>query len=62
VPLTTLKRFERTGQAGFQTVARIALALGAEREFETLFPAPEARSLDQVLAAQTRRRRVRRSS
>jgi len=61
VPLSTLKRFERTGRAGFETVARIALALGAERAFEALFPPREARSLDEILARQAPRRRARRS-
>jgi transcriptional regulator with XRE-family HTH domain len=61
VPLPTLKRFETTGRAGFETVVRIALALGAEREFEALFPPRDARSLDEILATQKQRVRARRS-
>ncbi len=59
VTLSTLKRFERSGEVGFETIVRIALALGAEREFAALFPPPEARSLDQILAAGRKRLRAR---
>lgn len=60
VPLRTLKRFEATGDVAFEIVARVAFALGAEREFEALFPPREQRSLDEVLAANRTRQRVRR--
>lgn len=61
VPLSTLKRFERSGAVGFEAVARIALALGAERELAELFPPAEARSLDQILAANRKRVRARKN-
>jgi transcriptional regulator with XRE-family HTH domain len=60
IPLSTLKRFERTGEVGFRTVVRIAIALGAQDGFATLFPPREHRSLDDVLAANRVRQRVRR--
>jgi transcriptional regulator with XRE-family HTH domain len=58
VTLATLRRFEATGRVGFEAVIRVALALGAEREFALLFPAPEARSLDDILDGQHRRARA----
>jgi transcriptional regulator with XRE-family HTH domain len=60
VPVSTVKRFESTGRVAFEAVVRIAFALGVERDFETLFPPHDARSLDEILAAQRPRRRVRR--
>ncbi len=61
VTLSTLRRFESTGRVGFEAVLRIALALGAEREFASLFPAVDARSLDDILRAQQSRSRARRA-
>jgi transcriptional regulator with XRE-family HTH domain len=59
VPLSTLRRFE-AGAGSLETAARIAFALRAEREFEALFPIHDARSLDDVLAANQTRKRARR--
>jgi transcriptional regulator with XRE-family HTH domain len=59
VPLSTLRRFE-AGSGSLETAARVAFALRAEREFLDLFPAHDARSLDDVLAATRVRKRVRR--
>ncbi len=59
VTLSTLKRFEGSGQVGFETVVRIALALGAGRGFADLFPPPDPRSLDDILSASRKRLRAR---
>jgi transcriptional regulator with XRE-family HTH domain len=59
VPLSTLRRFE-AGEGSLETVARVAFALHAEREFGALFPRHDARSLDEVLAANRPRKRARR--
>ena len=59
VPLSTLRRLE-AGEGSLETVARVAFALQAEREFAALFPALDARSLDDVLAANRTRKRARR--
>ena len=59
VPLSTLRRFE-AGEGSLETAARVAFALRAEREFQALFPLHDARSLDDVLAANRPRRRARR--
>jgi transcriptional regulator with XRE-family HTH domain len=62
VPLSTLKRFESRGEAGFGAVVRVAMALGAERAFAELFPPPDTRTLDDVLRAERKRIRARKRS
>jgi transcriptional regulator with XRE-family HTH domain len=59
VPIATLQRFEHGHSVGFGSVILVALALGAEEEFTTLFPVPERRSLDDILRAQKRTQRAR---
>jgi transcriptional regulator with XRE-family HTH domain len=59
IPITTIKRFENRGKGSFEIVARIAYALRAENEFDNLFPAHEARTLEEILAANRPRRRTR---
>jgi transcriptional regulator with XRE-family HTH domain len=49
ISLATLKRFEATGQAAFESVVRIAVALRAEADIAALFPPPVQRSLDDVI-------------
>ena len=60
VPIATVRRFESGKSVGFESVILIGLALGAETEFASLFPAIERRSLDDVLQSQRQRRRARR--
>lgn len=57
VSLGTLKRFERTGAASLEVVARIALALRLESGFEGLFIPPKYTSLEEVIAAPRKRQR-----
>ena len=59
VPLSTLRRFE-AGEGSLETAARVAFVLRAEREFQLLFPPHDARSLDDLLAANQVRKRARR--
>jgi transcriptional regulator with XRE-family HTH domain len=61
VGLLTLRRFEKGENVGFAAVVKIALALGAERGFASLFPARDPRSFDQILreSAPTARKRAR---
>jgi hypothetical protein len=54
-----VRRFESGKSIGFEAVAKIALALHAERAIAELFPAPETRSIDDILKAQRRPRRAR---
>lgn len=58
VSLRTLRRFE-AGEGTLDTMLRVAFALGAEREFLDAFPAHDARTLDDILAANRQRRRAR---
>ncbi|MGC1381715.1 MAG: helix-turn-helix transcriptional regulator [Candidatus Baltobacteraceae bacterium] len=61
VSLQTLRRFEKGESVGFDAVVKIALALGAERDFASLFPARDVRTFDQILRESARgaRRRKR---
>jgi transcriptional regulator with XRE-family HTH domain len=59
VPISTLRRFE-AGEASLKTAVLVAFALSAEREFQALFPEHDTRTLNDILAAKTPRRRVRR--
>jgi transcriptional regulator with XRE-family HTH domain len=60
VSLSKLRRFEQHSDADLETVVRIAFALGAEREFGTLFPKADMRTIEDILEADRPRRRVRR--
>ena len=59
VALGTLRRFERTGEAGLETAVKVAIALDKEREFLSLFPPSDPRSLDEVLRSTPKPMRVR---
>ena len=59
VSLGSLKRFERTGAASLDCVARLAVALRLEGGFEDLFRPPRFTTIDQVIAAPKPRRRGR---
>lgn len=54
VSLGTLKLFERTGKASVEFVIMIAFALGAEKEFDHLFPERARRSIEDVVSRQIR--------
>jgi len=51
----SLKRLENGGTGSVETVARLALILGAETEFEALFAMPEPATLDAVIDPPARR-------
>jgi transcriptional regulator with XRE-family HTH domain len=59
VGLMTLRRFELTGHATFEAVVRIAIALGDDRAIDQFFRPRDFRTLDGVIAAQTRGNRKR---
>lgn len=59
VPASTIKRFESSGDISLESLLRIAVALDAAEGFDTLFPTPEYRTLDEVEASTTRKRRKR---
>lgn len=59
IAIDTLKRFEQTGQISLERLLKIAVALDALREFNTLFPERDATSLDELETQVAARRRVR---
>jgi transcriptional regulator with XRE-family HTH domain len=62
VSLASLRRFEQIGEASFQLVARIALALRAEEGFGALFDLPTFSSLDEAMGRTVVRQRGRRKA
>src|SRR3978361_432297 len=54
VSLGTLKLFERTGKASVEFLIMIAFTLGAEKEFDHLFPEKSRRSIKDVVSKPTR--------
>ncbi|MCA9545289.1 MAG: helix-turn-helix domain-containing protein [Myxococcales bacterium] len=54
--LSSLKRFERTGEVALSSLLRLALVLDALGEFGHLFEPSEDRTLDDVLAEGRRKR------
>ena len=58
VPLSTLKKFEQSGEISLTSILAIAEALGALEEFEELFPIPPATSLDQLGTDSNKRQRA----
>ncbi|HEX4382068.1 MAG TPA: helix-turn-helix transcriptional regulator [Myxococcales bacterium] len=59
VSLGTVMRFERTGRASMENVLRIALALGADEAFGSLFAPPKYQTIDEALARPLERKRIR---
>lgn len=62
ISVSTIARFERTGKVAFDVIVKIAITLEAQREFLSLFPPAEFASIDDVLAANRRPKRVRKRS
>lgn len=58
VPLSTLKRFEQSGEISLAALLAIAGALGAMDAFENLFPKPAAASLEELGTARVDRKRA----
>jgi len=55
----TVLRIERGDNIGVEPLIRIAIALEAADEFTGLFPKRDTRTLDEILASQRTRQRVR---
>lgn len=60
VALSTLRVFERTGRISLERLVMIAAALRALDAFDGLFQRPQASSLEEIEARQTKRQRGRR--
>jgi len=58
VPLSTLKRFEQSGEISLAALLAIAGALEALDAFENLFPQPAATSLEELESARADRKRA----
>jgi len=58
VPLSTLKRFEQSGEISLAALMAIAGALDALAEFDTLFPKPAAATLDELGSVGVDRKRA----
>ena len=58
----TVLRVELGENIGLEPLVRLAFALDAAAEFGHLFPPAESRSLDEILAAQRKPKRVRASA
>ncbi len=56
VPYGTLRLLEETGKGSLETVVKIAFALGAEREFDAIFPPKAPQSIEDVIGGPVRRR------
>ena len=54
VSLGTLKRFERTGDASIEFLLAVAFTLGAEQEFDRLFPAHPYKTIEDVIEKRPR--------
>jgi transcriptional regulator with XRE-family HTH domain len=52
----SLRLFEETGKASFESVVKIAFALEAEAEFESLFPPRPAKTIDEIVGRPVRQR------
>jgi transcriptional regulator with XRE-family HTH domain len=62
VPLSTLKRFESGANVGVDVIARLALALGAERDLANLFVSPPPGTIDELLKRNRKRLRGKRAA
>jgi transcriptional regulator with XRE-family HTH domain len=54
VSLGTLKLFERSGKCSVEFLVMIAFALGAEKEFDSLFPEKNTRSIEDIVSRRPR--------
>jgi transcriptional regulator with XRE-family HTH domain len=59
ISVRTLRRLESEGDARLETIARVALALRVQHQLDGFFAPEETRTLDELLAAQRRPKRVR---
>jgi transcriptional regulator with XRE-family HTH domain len=56
VSFGTLKHFEKTGDASLEFLIAIAFALGAENEFDGLFPPQPYKTIEDVIEKKPRQR------
>jgi transcriptional regulator with XRE-family HTH domain len=61
ISVRTLRRLEAEGDARLESVARVALALRVPHQFDSLFAPEETRTFDEMLEAQRRPKRARKT-
>ena len=54
VSLGSLKRFEQTGEISLKSLTMLAIALGVEGEFDTLFSEVPFESIEEIINGQTK--------
>ncbi len=59
ISVPTLHRLENGGNATLDVLVRVAVALGAESGLAALFPLPDARTIDEIVAQPPLRKRGR---
>ena len=57
IPLATYRRFERTGEISLKGLLKVAYALNALDDFDSVFDAPRYASLDEALIANQKTRK-----
>lgn len=62
VPYGSLRVLEEKGKASLEAVVKVAFALQAEAEFDTLFPPRKAMTIDDVIERPKRQRAARRTA
>lgn len=56
ISYSSLRLFEETGKISLESLVKIAFVLGAQGEFENLFPARPPRTIDDVVERPARQR------
>ena len=59
MPLSTYRRFEKTGEISFRSLVMIAFALGVENDFQELFAKQTYQSIDELVNTSKVRQRKR---
>ena len=59
VSLGSIKRFEQTGEISLQSLTKIAIALRAEDELESLFTSADFESIEEILNGQQTENQIR---
>ncbi len=59
LPLATYRRFESKGEISFRGMVMIAIALGAEEDFEHLFSLKRYQNIDELIAQKQKNPRKR---
>jgi transcriptional regulator with XRE-family HTH domain len=57
IPLPTYRRFERTGEISFRSLVMLGMVFDMTDEFETLFSRKMYKSIDDILNADSKKRK-----